>query len=111
MTSPPSRKQGATPSCQTGRRHDNRLVEERDETRQVRSACERSCSTRTGTARAATVPTARKLDIANVEVPEPAPDGVVVEIRYCGVCGTDVHAFETPQMLPPAVFGHGGPAP
>ena len=39
-------------------------------------------------------------------MPEPAPNQVVVEIRYCGVCGTDVHAFATPEMLPPAVFGH-----
>ena len=31
---------------------------------------------------------------------------MVVQIRYCGVCGTDVHAFHQPEMLPPAVFGH-----
>ena len=34
------------------------------------------------------------------------PGRVVVKVRFCGVCGTDVHAFATPEMLPPAVFGH-----
>lgn len=57
-------------------------------------------------ARVATVPRPRELQIADAEVPEPGPDQVLVEIRYCGVCGTDVHAFATPEMLPPAVFGH-----
>ena len=57
-------------------------------------------------ARVATVLRPHELDIADEEIPEPTPDQVVVKIRYCGVCGTDVHGFETPEMLPPAVFGH-----
>ena len=56
--------------------------------------------------RVATVTRPHELDIADVPVPEPAPGQVVVQIRYCGVCGTDVHGFATPEMLPPAVFGH-----
>ncbi len=56
--------------------------------------------------RVATVPRPHELDISDAEVPEPAPGQVVVKIRYCGVCGTDVHAFATPEMLPPAVSGH-----
>lgn len=52
------------------------------------------------------MPAAHDLRIVDADVPEPALDQVVVEIRYCGVCGTDVHAFATPEMLPPAVFGH-----
>jgi (R,R)-butanediol dehydrogenase / meso-butanediol dehydrogenase / diacetyl reductase len=60
----------------------------------------------TGRARVATVPTAHELKIVDADVGEPGPDQVVVEIRYCGVCGTDVHAFAMPAMLPPAVFGH-----
>lgn len=58
------------------------------------------------TARVATVAGPRRLDIADVDVPEPVDGQVVVRIRFCGVCGTDVHGFETPEMLPPAVFGH-----
>ncbi|WP_320779920.1 zinc-dependent alcohol dehydrogenase [Streptomyces sp. CRN 30] len=36
----------------------------------------------------------------------PAPDGVVVDITFCGICGTDVHGYTDGHMLPPAVFGH-----
>ncbi|WP_230598291.1 zinc-dependent alcohol dehydrogenase [Rhodococcoides fascians] len=35
----------------------------------------------------------------------PAPDGVVVDIRYCGICATDTHGYAS-AALPPAVFGH-----
>lgn len=38
-------------------------------------------------------------------VPTPAPDGVVVDIRYCGICATDTHGYAS-AGLPPAVFGH-----
>jgi len=44
--------------------------------------------------------------LTEVEEPAPSDDQVRVRVRYCGVCGTDVHAFVTPDMLPPAVFGH-----
>ena len=57
-------------------------------------------------ARTATVSAPQQLQISERPVPAPASDQVVVRIRYCGVCGTDVHGFEAPAMLPPAVFGH-----
>jgi (R,R)-butanediol dehydrogenase/meso-butanediol dehydrogenase/diacetyl reductase len=43
-----------------------------------------------------------------VEFPEPVParDGVVVDIAYCGVCGTDIHAFKSGEPYNPAVCGH-----
>ncbi len=37
--------------------------------------------------------------------PEPRDDQVVVDISYCGVCGTDVHAFQSGQARP-SVCGH-----
>ncbi len=37
--------------------------------------------------------------------PEPAPDGVVVDIGFCGICATDTHGYAS-AALPPAVFGH-----
>ncbi|WP_028660099.1 zinc-dependent alcohol dehydrogenase [Nocardioides insulae] len=46
------------------------------------------------------------LTISEEAVPEPAPNQVVVKIRYVGICGTDVHGYQSPQFLPPAVFGH-----
>jgi (R,R)-butanediol dehydrogenase / meso-butanediol dehydrogenase / diacetyl reductase len=57
-------------------------------------------------ARTATVSAPHHLDIREGGVAEPGIGEVVVEIRYCGVCGTDVHGFESPELLPPAVFGH-----
>ncbi|PZU03083.1 MAG: alcohol dehydrogenase [Gordonia sp. (in: high G+C Gram-positive bacteria)] len=37
--------------------------------------------------------------------PVPAPNGVVVDIGYCGICATDTHGYAS-AGLPPAVFGH-----
>ncbi len=56
--------------------------------------------------RTATVSAPHQVDIRDADVPKPADDQVVVQIRYCGVCGTDVHGFESPELLPRAVFGH-----
>ncbi len=56
--------------------------------------------------RTATVLAPHQLDIREADVPKPGGDEVVVQIRYCGVCGTDVHGFESPELVPPAVFGH-----
>jgi (R,R)-butanediol dehydrogenase / meso-butanediol dehydrogenase / diacetyl reductase len=39
-------------------------------------------------------------------VPIPEPDGVVVAIKYCGVCATDTHGYTSGGLIPPAVFGH-----
>ncbi|GAB04200.1 (R,R)-butanediol dehydrogenase/meso-butanediol dehydrogenase/diacetyl reductase [Gordonia amarae] len=36
---------------------------------------------------------------------DPAEDGVVVDIRYCGICATDTHGYQA-AVLPQAVFGH-----
>jgi (R,R)-butanediol dehydrogenase / meso-butanediol dehydrogenase / diacetyl reductase len=59
-----------------------------------------------GEARAARVTGERQIEMTTAPVPTAEPGGVVVRIRYCGVCGTDVHGYEQPGMLPPAVFGH-----
>jgi (R,R)-butanediol dehydrogenase/meso-butanediol dehydrogenase/diacetyl reductase len=56
--------------------------------------------------RTATVSAPHQLDIREADAPMPATDQVVVQVRYCGVCGTDVHGFESPELLPRAVFGH-----
>ncbi len=56
--------------------------------------------------RTATVSERHQLDIREADLPKPAGEQVVVQIRYCGVCGTDVHGFEAPELLPRAVFGH-----
>lgn len=42
------------------------------------------------------------------EFPEPVPadEGVVVDIAFCGICGTDVHAFQSGRPYNPAICGH-----
>lgn len=46
------------------------------------------------------------------DIPEVQPDeyGVMIKIRYCGVCGTDVHIFEgakgSAEVNPPVTLGH-----
>lgn len=45
-----------------------------------------------------------------VEMPEPSigPDDVLVRVRACGICGSDVHGLDgsTGRRLPPLVMGH-----
>ena len=36
----------------------------------------------------------RKLGFVEVAEPEAGPGKVVVAIRYCGICGTDLHAYQ-----------------
>lgn len=39
--------------------------------------------------------------------PKPAPGEVIIKIKYCGICGTDVHAYLHEGLLPPGlVLGH-----
>jgi L-iditol 2-dehydrogenase len=44
------------------------------------------------------------------DVPEPAcgPDDVLVEVRACGICGSDIHGMDgsTGRRLPPIIMGH-----
>ena len=38
--------------------------------------------------------------------PTPAPAGVVVDIAFCGICGTDIHAYQSGRPYNPAICGH-----
>jgi (R,R)-butanediol dehydrogenase/meso-butanediol dehydrogenase/diacetyl reductase len=58
------------------------------------------------TARYAVVDGDRSLAFHEEEVAEPAPNQVVVRIRYTGVCATDTHAWAAAGFVPAAVFGH-----
>lgn len=42
------------------------------------------------------------------EVADPMPDqhGVVVDIQLCGICGTDIHAYQSGAPYNPAICGH-----
>ncbi|MFC2076812.1 zinc-dependent alcohol dehydrogenase family protein [candidate division KSB1 bacterium] len=48
------------------------------------------------------------IDFKEIPTPEPGPGEVLLEVRACGVCGTDVHIYkgEVPFAKPPVVIGH-----
>ena len=49
-----------------------------------------------------------KLELADLPVPEPGPDEVLIRVAACGICGSDVHGFDgsTGRRIPPIVMGH-----
>lgn len=47
------------------------------------------------------------VEVREVPAPEPADDGLVVDISTCSICATDAHAYAAGGgTLSPAVFGH-----
>jgi len=48
----------------------------------------------------------RRVDLLEFPEPTPADEGVVVDIAFCGICGTDVHAFVSGEKYHPAICGH-----
>jgi L-iditol 2-dehydrogenase len=49
-----------------------------------------------------------RLEIAEVPRPEPGTDEVLVRVRACGICGSDIHGMDgsTGRRIPPLVMGH-----
>jgi (R,R)-butanediol dehydrogenase/meso-butanediol dehydrogenase/diacetyl reductase len=48
----------------------------------------------------------RQVEIREMPEPVPEPGKAVVEIGYCGICGTDIHAYQSGQPYNPAICGH-----
>jgi L-iditol 2-dehydrogenase len=50
----------------------------------------------------------KKLDVVQMPEPEIGADDVLVRVRACGICGSDVHGFDgsTGRRIPPLVMGH-----
>jgi L-iditol 2-dehydrogenase len=50
----------------------------------------------------------RRLDVVETARPEPAADELLIRIKACGICGSDVHGFDgsTGRRIPPIVMGH-----
>lgn len=48
------------------------------------------------------------LEMVEMPVPAIGPDDVLVRVRACGICGSDVHGLDgkTGRRLPPLVMGH-----
>lgn len=50
----------------------------------------------------------KKIVLERVSIPEPKSDEVLIEVKYCGICGSDIHAYHGvhPFIKPPIVLGH-----
>jgi L-iditol 2-dehydrogenase len=50
----------------------------------------------------------RHLELADLPVPEPGADEVLVRVAACGICGSDVHGYDgsSGRRIPPLVMGH-----
>lgn len=55
---------------------------------------------------AALITGAGQVELREFPAPTPTDTGVVVDISFCGVCGTDVHAFQSGRPYTPAICGH-----
>lgn len=48
--------------------------------------------------------------VEEVAVKEPGPEEVLIRVKYCGICGTDVHIFNgekgSAEVHPPVILGH-----
>ena len=50
----------------------------------------------------------KKLELVRMPEPDIGPDDLLVRVRACGICGSDVHGFDgsTGRRIPPLVMGH-----
>ena len=48
----------------------------------------------------------RTVELVEMPTPQPDPGKAVVDISYCGICGTDVHAFQSGNPYHAAICGH-----
>ncbi len=52
----------------------------------------------------------KELQIEEVDVPEIGDRDILVKVKYCGVCGTDIHIYQGDggsfEVSPPLIMGH-----
>lgn len=48
----------------------------------------------------------RRLDVEEVATPAPGPGQVLVRVKYCAICGSDVHRYQHGIMREGAIMGH-----
>jgi threonine dehydrogenase-like Zn-dependent dehydrogenase len=57
--------------------------------------------------RAAFFPGYRTITVGEADIPEPAPGDVLLEVRFCGICGSDLSLYKTGALAGPGVIlGH-----
>ena len=47
-------------------------------------------------------------ELKDVPPPQAGPDDVLVEVKACGICGSDVHGMDgsSGRRIPPIIMGH-----
>lgn len=50
----------------------------------------------------------KKLQVEEMPIPEIGPTDILVQVRACGICGSDIHGYDgsTGRRIPPLVMGH-----
>jgi L-iditol 2-dehydrogenase len=50
----------------------------------------------------------KKLDLVDMQKPQPGDDDLLIRVQACGICGSDVHGYDgsTGRRVPPIVMGH-----
>ena len=48
----------------------------------------------------------QRLEVEEIPTPEPGAGEVVLKVKHCAICGTDVHAFLYDVAEPGTVMGH-----
>src|ERR1700753_2591566 len=49
-----------------------------------------------------------RLEMADLPMPRPLADEVLVRVKACGICGSDVHGYDgsSGRRIPPIIMGH-----
>ena len=50
----------------------------------------------------------KKLELVDIDRPEIGPNDILVAVRACGICGSDIHGYDgsSGRRIPPLVMGH-----
>lgn len=56
--------------------------------------------------RAAVLKGPREILVEEVPTPEPGKFEVLIKMNYCGICGSDLHFYESPHTPPGSIMGH-----
>ncbi|MGY8771027.1 MAG: galactitol-1-phosphate 5-dehydrogenase [Pirellulales bacterium] len=50
----------------------------------------------------------KQLDVTEFDKPEVGPNDLLIQVKACGICGSDIHGYDgsTGRRIPPLVMGH-----
>lgn len=50
----------------------------------------------------------KKLEVVDMPLPQVGPEDLLVEVKACGICGSDIHGWDgsSGRRIPPLVMGH-----